>query len=684
MKQESSHSWIVCTNQYSAKSIWSDGTLTLLSGEIAINIQGIEKCVVGKFYELDNDKNPQSLILSSNQWQAPRNFECIQNPLEIPEEILEKENTEEKFIMFRPRKGGTLHAKRPNARIYNDGSLVNKESHFVDTGNFHLFKVGQHAGLYLKNGKLFVVEMKNGEYECVRRLHDRDNETLSDKESSNDMVAQKNDKDSKEPPGGDFKNVSVQYVDDPSQQHIMLPMINGKRMTYDQALYWISKIKEEDEKVFTFTYKFKGWFPFDAMWALYRAAVKVFGFVHIQEFNWRTPPVMITIQTGYDQHQQIPWGPMEIMGISAPLKPMIVLDNGIPTLMITSTIKNSDRFTCDNIMVLAEKMLSESSIYRNKAIEVDFTIFNPDNFQFDIERAPRFMDTNVKESDLILSDDVFDQINVSILTPIRNTAMCREQKIPLRRSNLLAGKYGVGKTLTARVAARVCEENNWTFLYLKDLNQLPQALYFARKYQPCLVFAEDINRKMSGARTAEMDTLLNVIDGIDRKNDEVMTVFTTNNIEEIHPAMLRPGRMDSIITVTPPDAKAVERLVRLYGRKMVQENEDLTEVGKLLEGQIPAIIGEAVEKSKLAAIKDHVPGQPLVIRSEHLLIAGKTMLNHAKLLEPPAPPRPDIAILGDAIAETIVNGVRNMVNDGKVQDVPSMLIKKATSNIPSA
>jgi hypothetical protein len=455
----------------------------------------------------------------------------------------------------------------------------------------------------------------------------------------------------------EFKNVSVMYVNDPSNPKISLP----QGMSYAQAREWLTKIETEENRKFAFMYKFKGWYPFDAMWAVYRALAELYGFVHVGDFKTMfgpVPPASITIETDYDTKQQIPWGPIEVHGLSAQLIPNIDFDQGLPVLSLHAEIKNHERAKVDELMTLAEKTLKVSSIYRGKAVEIDFTIFKPGDIRFDVTRAPKFMDTNVKETDLILPGTVKDLVETAIWTPVRNAQVCREHKIPLRRGILLAGRYGVGKTLAARVTAMLCEQNHWTFLYLKDLDQLPQALYFAKRYEPCVVFAEDINRVVTGDRTSEMDKLFNVVDGIDRKNDEVMIIFTTNDLEQIHPGMLRPGRIDSVITVTPPDATAAEGLVRHYGRTIVDPAADLTAVGKMLQGQIPAIIREAVERSKLSAIKDTAPGQQLVVRETHLMIAARQMLEHAKLLEEPASEKPDVVLGLEALGKIIANGMR--------------------------
>ena len=81
-----------------------------------------------------------------------------------------------------------------------------------------------------------------------------------------------------------------------------------------------------------------------------------------------------------------------------------------------------------------------------------------------------------------------------------------------------------------------------------------------------------------------------------------MVLFTSNNADHIHEAMRRPGRIDTFIKIDPPDALAVDKLLRLYGRGRIAASEDLREVCTMLAGQIPAVVREVVERAKLAAV----------------------------------------------------------------------------------
>jgi hypothetical protein len=80
-------------------------------------------------------------------------------------------------------------------------------------------------------------------------------------------------------------------------------------------------------------------------------------------------------------------------------------------------------------------------------------------------------------------------------------------------------------------------------------------------------------------------------------------------------------------------------LVRLYARGCVSDHTDLTFVGRELAGKIPAIVREAVERAKLAAISslgddfDDAQGT-FVLTADHLMAAARSMTNQNRLLEP--------------------------------------------------
>lgn len=197
-------------------------------------------------------------------------------------------------------------------------------------------------------------------------------------------------------------------------------------------------------------------------------------------------------------------------------------------------------------------------------------------------------------------------------------------------------------------------DNGITYLYVPRADELSHAIGFAKQNQSpaCVIFCEDIDRSLSGERTTEMDDILNVIDGIDTKSTNVIVVLTTNDLNAINPAMLRPGRLDAVIEVLPPDAKAVEKLLRLYGGAAIEPDTDLTKAGQSLAGEIPAVISEVVKRAKLAQLSLQDPGVPVTKLSEAALVASAdSMAKQLKLLKERSAAKPRTASdVEDALA----------------------------------
>lgn len=373
-------------------------------------------------------------------------------------------------------------------------------------------------------------------------------------------------------------------------------------------------------------------YPYDGAVALVRALKIKYGWansVPTPGFFGPKPPQMLTIETGPrpEDKVQCPWGGFQLPNVEHPIHTAFDWqgDGQGPRLVIYGTVRKREHYIIKEIADLTRQLVKEHSIYRGRAIRLrchdhDGTI--------DFDKAPKFLDTSgALPEELILPRNVEAQVRTNIWTLIERTQDCRDAKIPIKRGVLLSGPYGTGKTLTSRLTARVATENDWTFITIDRAAGLAQALEFAKRYQPCVIFAEDIDRATE-ERNEHANDLLNILDGVLSKDAEVLVVLTTNHVEKINRAMLRPGRLDAVINVTPPDAEAVGRLIHVYSRGRLVDGTSLDRIGKALEGQIPATIREVVERSKLGAFA----AKREDISEDDLLLAAEAMGPHLNLL----------------------------------------------------
>jgi len=429
-----------------------------------------------------------------------------------------------------------------------------------------------------------------------------------------------------------FKDVLLER----SGKKIILPS-DPREMTTREGIQFLQEVEQEEEAECGIHHQFEC-FPMDGAIAFHRATCDLFGHPIGAKtppksfFDSPKPPVLVTVDVGVGEKVQVPWGSVKLFGIEGLLETGMPPKGADPLFFIKGEVKKKNEKEVAKIAAKTEFYLKNHSIYKGKAIRVSFDWIREQrdfNWQTD---SPKFIDVSkTDESQLIFSNEISNLLNVGLFAPIKKADSCRKYGIPLKRGVLLTGPYGCGKTLTAYVTAKMCEDNGFTFLYLKDVRDLPLAFKFAKLYAPCVIFAEDVDIATNGPRDPKLNEVLNIIDGVDYKDAEIITILTTNHAENINKAFLRPGRIDTVIPVMPPDKIAAERLIRLYGGNLLAEGVDISPAAEFLAGQIPATIRECVERSKIATLSrtDNLEGQ---VTAEDLIVAMKGMEPHMILL----------------------------------------------------
>ncbi len=398
-------------------------------------------------------------------------------------------------------------------------------------------------------------------------------------------------------------------------------------------------------------------FPWDGAYGLEKVLVNMFGWapsIPTPGFFSATPPALISVEVAPNKVASVPWSRFAIPTVDGWIECDTNRKDNMIRFAINSVVKRKDESTIKALFANLREHLKTNSIYRGKAVKLRFRDEDGDTLEMP---EPRFMDTDaIDPSCLIYSRDVQRSIETNLFTPIRRVADCIANGIPVKRGVMLGGPYGTGKTLAALVASKYSVESGLTFIYVMRADELEDAINFAKLYgdPAAVLFCEDIDRSMKGERTVKIDDILNTIDGIDSKALRLITVLTSNHLEQINPAMLRPGRLDAIIEVLPPDAEAAERLLRFYGGASINPGTDLTGAGVKLAGTIPAIIAEVVKRAKLSQLATQPPGTLVrELTSEALDDAAYTMSVQQELLRKAAEPKPGTPDLVEAFIDVM-------------------------------
>lgn len=445
-------------------------------------------------------------------------------------------------------------------------------------------------------------------------------------------------------------------------QHVAAKVVfAGEKITLPQgmeiptAIQQLQQFMEAQEQQINVRESFKV-FPWDGAFALKKCLEKRFGVVNFKGAEQRAEIAPAIFEN-------LPWGTFDLPGLCR-LTCSVDEQNGRLCFQIMATTRRKNEMVVRTIFKdIRDYLNGGGSIYQGQAIKL--------RLQYDNGRVmempePSFINTAaIDVSALMFNEDVQDALEVNLYTPIARVKELSANGIPVKRAVLLAGTYGTGKTMAASGASKIAVKNGVTFIYIKKASELAEAIEFAKMYATpaCVIFVEDIDRETSGSRDQEMDNLLNVIDGIDTKNTNIIVVLTTNDVDSIHPAMLRPGRLDAVINITPPDMFTAERILRKYCGDALASHEDVSEAAALLAGQIPAILAECVKRAKLSQLSLNAPGEPVSrLTGAALTLAARSMSGQIKLLadrieadKPKSKPKIEEA-LEQVVASAMANG----------------------------
>lgn len=171
---------------------------------------------------------------------------------------------------------------------------------------------------------------------------------------------------------------------------------------------------------------------------------------------------------------------------------------------------------------------------------------------------------------------VKDRLEAAFLAPLRNSELRAAFGKSLRGGLLLYGPPGCGKTFLARAVSGEIGAEFITVSLAEVLEQgigssernIRSLFQQARSMKPCVVFLDEVDslggrRSKSGGHMRNIVTqLLTELDSVFEDNDGVFLLAATNHPWDVDPALRRPGRLDRMLFVPPPDEDARAAILR--------------------------------------------------------------------------------------------------------------------------
>lgn len=192
-------------------------------------------------------------------------------------------------------------------------------------------------------------------------------------------------------------------------------------------------------------------------------------------------------------------------------------------------------------------------------------------------------------------------------------------KVP--KGVLLLGSPGTGKTLLARACAGEADVpffstsgSDFVEMFVGvGASRVRDLFDQARKYQPCLVFIDEIDavgrQRGTGLggghdeREQTLNQLLVEMDGFDEKTG-IILIAATNRADVLDPALLRPGRFDRHVVVDTPDVKGREAILKVHAKdKKFAPDVDFEVLAKRTPGFVGADLANVINEAALLAAR---------------------------------------------------------------------------------
>ncbi|XP_011180712.2 nuclear valosin-containing protein-like isoform X2 [Zeugodacus cucurbitae] len=239
--------------------------------------------------------------------------------------------------------------------------------------------------------------------------------------------------------------------------------------------------------------------------------------------------------------------------------------------------------------------------------------------------------------------DIREELQLAVLAPVKFPEKLITLGLTAPSGVLLCGPPGCGKTLLAKAIANEAGINFISVkgpelmnMYVGESERAVRACFQrARNSAPCVIFFDEFDSlcpkrsdtNEGGSGTRVVNQLLTEMDGVeDRKG--VYILAASNRPDIIDPAILRPGRLDTILYVGLPQKEErvaiLEATTKQRTRPELADDVDFTAIAEFTDGYTGADLAGLVRQSAMLALKEsiHNPeSTDLRVRKSHFDLA---------------------------------------------------------------
>src|SRR3954463_8502688 len=186
-------------------------------------------------------------------------------------------------------------------------------------------------------------------------------------------------------------------------------------------------------------------------------------------------------------------------------------------------------------------------------------------------------------------------------------------KVP--KGVLLHGPPGTGKTLLAKAVANEARakffaQSASSFVEMfagLGAARIRRLFREARKHAPAIIFIDELDavgatrgKDISGEKDQTLNQLLVEMDGFEGA-DNLVVIAASNLLDKLDPALLRPGRFDRQIFVSPPDLKGRLEVLAVHTKNKPLHEVDLSVIAKQTAGLTGADLANICNEAAIFA-----------------------------------------------------------------------------------
>lgn len=210
---------------------------------------------------------------------------------------------------------------------------------------------------------------------------------------------------------------------------------------------------------------------------------------------------------------------------------------------------------------------------------------------------------------------------VEVVDFLKNPKKFLEVGAKIPKGVLLIGPPGTGKTMLARAVAG---EAGVPFFSISGsefvemfvgvgASRVRDLFAKAKKNAPCIIFIDEIDavgrRRGSGMggghdeREQTLNQILVEMDGFDSRTN-VIVLAATNRADVLDPALLRPGRFDRRVTITLPERKEREAILKVhFAKKPIDPSVNLNALAAKTAGSSGADLANIANEAAIIAAR---------------------------------------------------------------------------------